>query len=135
MLLQLRELLLDQNLNDFLVNPCPQHMLEVVHRHDVFHDAGESPKSLFFGHYLEQAADYEIETLTVADVHIFVGVYSAHTLDRFEDLKSQFLLQGVLSNLPLLIIPKEGLIREGPWHVNFNLVTVGSRILLVESLQ
>ena len=63
-------------------------MLEVVYWHDVLYDAGESPECLFFCHDLEQAADYEIETLTVANVHVFVGVHSAHTLDRFEDLKT-----------------------------------------------
>ena len=135
MFLKSRKLLLDQNLNDFLVNSSPQHMLEVVHRHDVFYDAGESPESLFFGHYLEKSSYDKVETLTVADVHVFVGVYSAHTLDRFEDLKTQFLFQGVLSCLSFFVIFEKGLIWEGPRHVYFDLVTVGSWILLVESLQ
>lgn len=65
-------------------------------------------------------------------MHIAVGVSCANPLDRIEHLLAQLLLQRVPTFLPLLVIHEKGLVRERPWHVNFNLVSISCREFCVK---
>ena len=60
--------LLDEDFHYLLVNSRPDHILEVVHWHEILYDAGEDPEGFFLGHDLKQSSNDEIEALTVADV-------------------------------------------------------------------
>ena len=60
--------LLDEGFHYLLVNSRPDHILEVVHWHEILYDASEDPEGFFLGHDLQQSSNDEVEALTVADV-------------------------------------------------------------------
>ena len=71
-LLQPRELLADQDLNDSLINSSAGHVLKVIDWHQILDQTCECPERLFLGHHLQQAANDEIEALAVPDMYITI---------------------------------------------------------------
>ena len=115
-----------------MVNSSAHHVLEVVDWHEVLNDTTEGPEGLLLGHHLQEAPNDKVEALTVADMGVTVGIGRADTLNSIKNLLSKLLLQCILSFILLFVVLEKGLVRKRPRHVNFNLVSVGCRILRVK---
>jgi len=132
MLLKNWKLFGNERFNDALVDTSAEHVLEVVDWHKVFNYASKCPICFFLSHYLEQAANYKVETLAVTYVSISIGICSTDALDRIQHLLAKLLLQSVLSLFFFLVVPEASFIWKGSRHVNFNLMSVDSWVVRVD---
>ena len=85
-------MLLNEDLDDFLIDASTKHLLEVVDGHDVLYDAREGPERLLFRHYLQEASHYEVEALTVAKMNVAISVHRADSLNGFKHFLAKLLL-------------------------------------------
>jgi len=131
MLLKNWKLFGNERFNDALVDTSAEHVLEVVDWHKVFNYASKRPICFFLSHYLEQAANYKVETLAVTYVSISIRIGGADALDRIKNFLAKFLLQSVLSLFLFLVVPKARFVWKSSRHINFNLMSVDCWVLRV----
>ena len=130
--LQPWKLLLDENLDDLLVDARSQHVLKVVHGHQIFDHASERPERLFLRQDVQQASNDEVEALAVSNVDVAVGIGRAHTLNRVQHFLPELLLESIVSLISLLVVAEESFVWESSRHVYFDLMPIRRRIFRIK---
>lgn len=63
---------------------------------------------------------------------VAVSIGRTDALNSVKNLLSKLLLKSIFSLLFMFIVLEKGLVRECPWHVHVNLVTISCRVLSVK---